>query len=380
MLNLFTNYEGKMKFIIAALMLLTLNSVALARPATCKDAYQLSMAASMTHLNNPSINGELLYKAATVYLDFKDPYKIYLTTEESESLLSGFKKDQENSLAKLKVNDCSGFNSIDAKIKEGEARWKKYVKSSINDDKVLSAPEVVRDNADLKFFKSVSEIESYAAYFVSKYIKVEQAAHSKKSLVDIRKSFTKLYLTDKDKVQDEKEVQANLITRSLFLAMDPHSDYISEEQATNFEMSMTANLQGVGLALKEDELGAKVTKVVKNGPAEKSGLFKKDDIITKVNGKSISNMNVNDVVDKIRGDKGSKVSLSVSRVDKKTQKVKTFNCTLVRDVIPLEEQRVKAEEFNQMVNELWLLTYQAFIMTPHLVVVPLRTLLMLIRK
>lgn len=283
-----------------------------------------------------------MVKSANVYLDFKDPYKVLLTSEEISSLLAEFSKKKEEVLPKLQANDCSSYDLIDAKVKAGEERWKKYVKTAMEDEKILEAPEILRDNADLKPFNSLTELEAYSKYFVSKYIKVEQASNKNKALSEIKKSLVKLYLEEKAKPQDPKEVQANLITRSLFLAMDPHSDYISEEQASNFEMSMSANLQGVGLALKEDELGAKIIKVVKNGPAEKSGKFKKNDIITKVNGKSISNMSVNDVVELIRGDKGSKVKLSVTRIDSKTKKITTFETSLIRDIIPLEEQRVKA--------------------------------------
>lgn len=336
--------EVNMLKILMLLSVLFLSQSVWARPATCRDAYALTLSGSNLHLNAPAVNGELMTKGASVYIDFKDPFKIFLTGPEQEALLKEFASKQDEALSKLKNNDCSSFDLIDKKVKAGEVRWKKMLSENINDSKISEAAEVVRDGANLKHFKNEAELIAYNKYFTSKFVKIEQSGVKKKTLEDVKKSFTNLYLKEKKQVQNEKEIQPNLITRALFLAMDPHSDYISEEQASNFEMSVSANLQGVGLALKEDELGAKITKVIKNGPAEKSGKFKKNDIITKVDGKSIANMEINDVVELIRGKKNTTVKLEVSRIDSKTKKVSKTEVSLLRDVIPLEEQRVKAEE------------------------------------
>jgi carboxyl-terminal processing protease len=351
-------------FIFLSLLLLN-SALAEAKNATCRDAYALTLSGSNLHLNSPAVNQELIVKAANVYLDFKDPFKILLTSIEQEKIINSFSEKKQEALDKLKNNDCSSFDLIDQEIKKGEDRWKKLLTKSINDPQVSQANEVIRDGANLKWFKSETELENYSKYFTAQFIKIETSGKKQKTPKQIKDSFTKLYLTEKKPLQKEKDLRANLITRALFLAMDPHSDYISEEQASNFEMAVSANLQGVGLALKEDELGAKVNKIVKNGPADKSGKFKKNDIITKVDGKPIANLPINDVVDMIRGKKGTKVKIEVSRIDVKTKKVSNFEVTLNRDIIPLEEQRVKAEEINHNNKRVVVINIPSFYADPR---------------
>jgi carboxyl-terminal processing protease len=316
--------------------------VAEARPASCRDAYTLTIAGTNLHVNNPVVDGTMVEKSAPVYLDFKDPFKIMLTEQEVTAVLAQFKGDAV--LAKLKQNDCSGYNLLDEKVTAGEKRWKELLKTALNDEKVQEAKEIIRDSANLKPLANEAELLEYSRYFVAQYIKLEEAGSKKKSLKEIKNSFIKTYLTEKKKGKKHApENQANLITKALFLTMDPHSDYIPDDQASNFKMAVSANLQGIGLMLKEDELGAKIIKVIKNGPAEKSGKFTAGDLILKVEGKSVAGVPVDEIVDVIRGKEGTKVKLEVSHKDADSKKITKQTVVLTRAIIALEEQRVKAE-------------------------------------
>jgi carboxyl-terminal processing protease len=330
------------KLIMGFYLILCTAAVAEARPASCRDAYTLTIAGTNLHVNNPSVDGKMVEKAAPVYLDFKDPFKIMLTSQEVEATLALFKGEEV--LNKLKQNDCSGFNFLDEKVKAGEKRWKELLKAALNDEKVKEAKEIIRDAANLKPLANEQELIDYSRYFVAQYFKLEEAGEKKKTAKEIKDNFIKTYLTEKKKGKKHApENQANLITRALFLAMDPHSDYIPDEQASNFKMAVSANLQGIGLMLKEDELGAKIIKVIKNGPADLSGKFKAGDLIIRVDGKSVTGMPVDEIVDLIRGKENTKVKIEVSHKDPESNKITKQTVTLTRAVIALEEQRVKAE-------------------------------------
>lgn len=328
--------------LLVSFVLLGFTHLVEARPATCRDAYSLTTAGTNLHVNNPVVDGQMVNKAAPVYLDFKDPFKIMITAEEVTKLLTQFKGDEV--LAKLKQNDCSGFSFLDEAIAVGEKRWKKLLVNALNDDKVKEAKEFIRDGSNLKPLANEQELVEYSRYFVAQYFKMEESGEKKKTIKELKNSFTKIYLTDKKKNKKHNpENQANLITRALFLTMDPHSDYIPDDQASNFKMSVSANLQGIGLMLKEDELGAKVIKVIKNGPAEKSGKITAGDIIIKVENKSVAGMAVDEIVDLIRGKENTKVKLEFSHKDQDSKKITKQIVVLTRAVIALEEQRVKSE-------------------------------------
>lgn len=333
-----------MKFLTQTLILSLLTLPQLVQAETsCRDAYTLTLTGAELHLNKPAVNEELISKSGPVYLDFKDPYKVMLIESEVQELLKNFQNKKSETLTKLKNNDCSNYNLLDDKVKEGETRWKALLKEALEDSKIKETPEIIRDSGNLKPFTSLDELKKYSRSFVAQFVKMESSGAHPKNLTTIKKDFTKLYLDNKRKRTPKPDDQANLITRALFLSMDPHSDYISEEQAANFKMAVSANLQGVGLALKEDEMGAKVAKVIKNGPADKSGKFKNGDLLTKVDDKPLANLGLDEVVDLIRGKEGTKVKLEYSRLNSKTKKRTVHAITLTRAIIPLEEQRVKAQ-------------------------------------
>jgi len=331
-----------MKFLLLLLSLISFNTFA---KISCSDSLHIASSGAIMHLEKPKIDGELFKRAVEIYIELKDFSKISLTEAEVSYILSETTKEKaEKVLASIKKNDCSFFDELDSQIQKGENRWKIFLKSLTDKDVEIVSETTIRDSSNLKYFSNEKDIENYAKEFVSKHFEIERALGKKD--VDIKKDFNQLFVVPKKKLLDHKQNQSNNITKSFFLAMDPHSDYIPEELATSFETSLTANLQGVGLALKEHALGASIEKIIKNSPAEKSGKFKNKDIVTKVDGVSLFNMQVSDIINLIKGEKGSKVKLTVSRFDKDSKKTQAFEVVLTRAIIEVEESRVSFKTVN----------------------------------
>ena len=100
---------------------------------------------------------------------------------------------------------------------------------------------------------------------------------------------------------------------------------INREMPFNFsefkEFSAYATLQaivcgksygGIGVLVTPENGSTKVTEVLSGSPAEKVGI-KKDDVITHVNGESVSGLTLEQVVEKLRGPAHSKVDLTILR-------------------------------------------------------------------
>ena len=108
---------------------------------------------------------------------------------------------------------------------------------------------------------------------------------------------------------------------------------------------MSLSLQGIGAALNTDEDYTVVNRIIKGGPAEKSGAIKAEDKIVAVgqDGEDMVNVigwRLNDVVQMIRGDKGTKVKLDVLSGESAPGSPPE-RLELVRDVIQLEDQAAK---------------------------------------
>ena len=128
-------------------------------------------------------------------------------------------------------------------------------------------------------------------------------------------------------------------------AYDPHSDYFNTEHAQDFSISMSLSLFGIGAQLSEDDGYCTISSLVHGGPAEKGKqIHEKDRIIAVAQGNQpfvdVVDMELNRVVQLIRGSKGSQVRLMISPAEDRAARRMV---TLVRDEIKLEDQEAKAQ-------------------------------------
>lgn len=129
-------------------------------------------------------------------------------------------------------------------------------------------------------------------------------------------------------------------------AMDPHSDFMSQRDIEDFNISMSKSLEGIGALLRSEDGAAKIVRLIPGGPAERDGRLKPNDkIIAVAQGKDdetedIRHWPLSRTVRLIRGEKGSEVVLSIIPASDITG-TKIKEITLVRDEVKLEEQVAK---------------------------------------
>lgn len=94
---------------------------------------------------------------------------------------------------------------------------------------------------------------------------------------------------------------------------DPYTVFFTAKEAKTFNNELNNSFSGVGAQLGQDSDGnLEIIAPIAGLPADKAGL-KAQDIITSINGTSTSGMSVDEAVNKIRGAKGTKVTLEVVR-------------------------------------------------------------------
>lgn len=109
---------------------------------------------------------------------------------------------------------------------------------------------------------------------------------------------------------------------------DPYSNYFSSKDLEHFNMTTEGFFYGVGLQVEGTPEGVVVKDVIEDSPASKTNV-ETGDIIVAVNGKSVKKASVDAVVEKIRGPKGTDVTVTFERPKSK----KTFTVTMTRDKI-----------------------------------------------
>ena len=123
---------------------------------------------------------------------------------------------------------------------------------------------------------------------------------------------------------------------------DPHTQYFAPRDKKRFDQSMSGQFEGIGARLMQKDGILKVSEIIVGSPSHKQGELKAgDDILKVAQGASeavdISNMDMEDAIELIKGKKGSEVRLTVRRADNSTKII-----PIVRDVIEIEETFAKS--------------------------------------
>jgi len=166
---------------------------------------------------------------------------------------------------------------------------------------------------------------------------------------DIRKTLDKRYInTAKNSEQLDGTDAFQSFLNAYTASIDPHTDYFDPRSADRFNQSMSLSLEGIGAQLQKQDDVVVIRELIAGGPAANSKKFTLGDRIVGVgqgaNGtmEDVIGWRIDDVVEKIKGTKGTQVRLDVipaaMGLDSKPNRI-----VLTRAKIRLEEQAAKAE-------------------------------------
>lgn len=172
-----------------------------------------------------------------------------------------------------------------------------------------------------------------------------------KSNDDIQKTLTKRYKSQlnniyRTRTDDPFQVFMNSFTETY----DPHTEYFSPRTEENFNINMSLSLEGIGAVLQNSDDYTKVVRLVPAGPADKGGQLKTGDrIVAVAQGQQefvdVIGWRIDEVVDLIRGPKGTTVRLQVipaTAVDENQTRV----ISIVRNTVKLEDQAAQKKILN----------------------------------
>lgn len=199
--------------------------------------------------------------------------------------------------------------------------------------------------------------EQWMKYEVLNRVTDEQTKQEKADFVGDKKDFTTLEKEQREKVLDiynkwfkrmqkpDRSRRMEIFFNAFTNVFDPHTGYYSPIDKQNFDIQMSGKLEGIGARLQTDGEKTTVTEIVAGGPAWKQGSLQAKDVILKVaqgddsNAETLDIMgwDIDDVVSKIRGDKGTKVTLTVQKPDGSEKII-----VITRDVVIMEEGFAKS--------------------------------------
>jgi carboxyl-terminal processing protease len=248
---------------------------------------------------------------------------------------------------------------LEAGIKKSETYFNEIIDTPLNFNKgdIIETDtekrQFVKNDAELKEqWKNIIQFEVMTKWVqlmddqkkkeVKSEIKSDEELKAD-ALKDVKKRFTDWFgRLAKLKRSDRMEIYLGSIANYF----DPHTDYFSPKEKQDFDINMSNKLEGIGARLQTDGDYTKVFSIVVGGPAWKTKKLDENDIIMKVAQKGqepvdIAGMRVDDVVQLVRGKKGTTVILTVKKKDNSI-----VDIAIERDEVQLDDSKAKSVLLN----------------------------------
>jgi carboxyl-terminal processing protease len=141
-----------------------------------------------------------------------------------------------------------------------------------------------------------------------------------------------------DSVADEKLVEYAI--NGMLSSLDPHSGYLNKKSFEDMQTQTRGEFGGLGIEVTMEDNLVKVISPIDDTPAAKAGL-QPGDLITHLDAKPVTEMTLNEAVDKMRGTPGTKIILTVRRGGISGR---PFDVTITRAVIRIQSVRWEAKK------------------------------------
>jgi carboxyl-terminal processing protease len=395
---------------LAALGLLGAAPPAGAKPAlNCERIPELIVHYLQKHIRFHYPNDELRRRVVDSYMRKLDPAKTLYLRNEAEQL----EKSLQGVLLDLNDGDCNVLQGIYTDLPQRYAEWEEYVREFISSEDYAIDPNamLVLDAEKRPRPSTVAEQRALHANLIhfqmANYVVALTSEAEEKAAAEAKEAGEaglEKPATDNDentaaKIPDDgkseiivatpevlEKAKQKLIKRQTLItqranelsledvysdfldafarALDPHSNYLPQEVFEDFRIGMELSLEGIGVKLSYRDGYSVVEDIIPGGAADRIDVLKQRDKIIAVaqdGGEFVDviDMDLRDVVRKIRGKRGTTVHLTVLRDDKER-----LDVSIVRDKINLEEQaaslRIEEVELDGEVFRLGLLELPSF--------------------
>ncbi|MBC3349424.1 MULTISPECIES: carboxy terminal-processing peptidase [Pseudomonas] len=201
------------------------------------------------------------------------------------------------------------------------------------------------DRKDAAWLRSTAELDDlWRKRVKDEVLRMKIAGKDSKQ---IQETLTKRYknqLARLDQTRAEDIFQAYINTFAM--SYDPHTNYLSPDNAENFDINMSLSLEGIGAVLQSDNDQVKIVRLVPAGPADKTKqVGPADKIIGVAQGNKemvdVVGWRLDEVVKLIRGPKGSVVRLEVIPASNAPNDQTSKVVAITREAVKLDDQAAK---------------------------------------
>ncbi|WP_245539886.1 carboxy terminal-processing peptidase [Spiribacter salinus] len=296
---------------------------------------------SRYHYRDESIDDALSEAVYDAYFEALDPDRYYFL----EADIQAFRHRADQLDDELRAGELDTAFDIFARYRERVEDRSEHALDRL--EKGLAFDTEARldlDRSDADWAASRSELDQIWDKRVINDALIQRL--NSRDRTEVRESLTKRYerlVRSLEQSSAEDVFQSYMSTWAS--QFDPHSSYMSPRTSENFDINMSLSLEGIGAMLTSEGDFVEIVELIPGGPAAGSGDLSPGDQITGVGDdpdaiQDVVGWRLGDVVDLIRGPKGSEVHLRVMPEGRDGHET---TITLTRNTVELEEQAAQAE-------------------------------------
>ncbi|WP_339463490.1 carboxy terminal-processing peptidase [Pseudomonas sp. EA_105y_Pfl2_R69] len=297
------------------------------------------------HYNKPPLNDERSVKIYQGYLKMLDPSRSYFTAGD----IAEFDQWSTNFDDLLKSGNLEpGFIIYKRHLQRLQSRLQfalNMLEQGVDEIDFGVDENLLIDRENAPWAKDLDALDDlWRKRVKDEVLRLKIAGKEPKAIQELLVKRYKNQLTRLQQTRGEDVFQTYI--NAFAMSYDPHTTYLSPDNAENFDINMSLSLEGIGAVLQSDNEHVKVVRLVPAGPAEKSKqIAPADKIVGVAQGDKemvdVIGWRLDEVVKLIRGPKGSKVRLEVIPASNAPNDQTSKVVAIVREAVKLEEQAAK---------------------------------------
>jgi len=315
------------------------------------------------HVDAKKMTPLLMARSWRVFLDHFDPKRTYLLYGEVQKFLEPSEAMISKEMKRYNDHDLSSFWEMNAlfqdsiyQVRVWRQEWKRDLRKlfveaeemkelgedrEVSDEWLLDKGSLKQRNRDQLLNFIISKLEEDSPLTTEKQNKIFGLYEKR-----VRSNENELLFVDEDgntyDVNQQRHNHVLRVIKAMAKSLDSHTAFFSGQEAYDMRIQLEKGFQGIGVILQEGLEGVTITRLIKGGPAEKSGLVQVDDTIVVVDGQRVESYPFKKVLDLIRGEGDSVVKLGLKRTLKEGGELTDveLEIELTRGKVVLDEKRV----------------------------------------
>jgi carboxyl-terminal processing protease len=298
------------------------------------------------HYSEINFNDEFSGKLLDSFLETLDGARIYFTQAD----IAEFEQYRYRLDDLLKDGDVDFgyliFNRYRQRLMDRLVYSLKRIEEDGSDFDFTVDEYIIVDRSEVAWPADENELHDLWRKRVKSNVLTMKLDEDEKSMTEILEELSKRFRSQLSQVLKTNSLDVfQRYMDAMTMTFDPHTQYYAPRAAENFNMNMRLSLEGIGAVLTTEDEFTKVVSIVSGGPADMGGeLQPSDKIIGVAQGDmpyvDVTGWRVDDVVQLIRGEKGTVVRLNVIPA---SSSIERKEISITRDTVKLEEQSARKE-------------------------------------